>query len=388
MSGSLRYSLWYTIIWMELSITLRETAMAPDESASRRRASDVRGGQLTVSVVLATFNGERFIAEQLESISAQTLSPHELLVSDDGSSDQTLSIVTGFAKRATFPVTICHRGPHVGWAENFVRTLAKSTAEAVALCDQDDVWRSDKLELQASIMAADPKIALVSHSWRELRGGCLSEIIYGALAKRGRFARGDAGSLPANGAPGMTLLLRSDVVQELVRLWPHDANYAAEQRHGYWILPHDRFAIDIAVGIGDILSLRAPLVTYRAHEHNAYNRPELRTGTFNWRRRHPALKTWAKTANRFAEWGRIYRKIANANCSDPMAKVLAARASIYEHRGLAYEARYNIYTKPLMRERLVAFLHLVSGGYAALDKSILGALGTSIRDLSSMLGWR
>lgn len=63
-----------------------------------------------VSVALATYNGERFLREQLDSLAEQTLLPAELVVSDDGSTDRTVAIVREFAGRAPFPVKLLKRG--------------------------------------------------------------------------------------------------------------------------------------------------------------------------------------------------------------------------------------------------------------------------------------
>ena len=65
-----------------------------------------------ISVALATYNGERFLEEQLDSVAAQTCPPYELVVGDDGSSDRTIDILDRFAKRVSFPVTAHPPSPH------------------------------------------------------------------------------------------------------------------------------------------------------------------------------------------------------------------------------------------------------------------------------------
>jgi len=102
-------------------------------------------GDPRVSVAMATYNGARFIAEQLESLSRQTLPPCELVIGDDGSTDDTLNIVEAFARTAPFPVRI-HRNPQrMGHADNFLHTATLCSGDLIAFCDQDDVWLETKL---------------------------------------------------------------------------------------------------------------------------------------------------------------------------------------------------------------------------------------------------
>lgn len=97
-----------------------------------------------LSVALCTYNGERYIKEQLESLMHQTMMPDELVISDDGSKDATLRIVREFAMQAPFPVRI-YEQPSLGTTANFSEAIAQCCGDYIALCDQDDVWLPDKL---------------------------------------------------------------------------------------------------------------------------------------------------------------------------------------------------------------------------------------------------
>lgn len=103
-----------------------------------------------VSVVVCTYNGERFLAEQLQSILDQTHPPDNIIVSDDGSSDSTLDIVSEFSSRhsgAKKPQwTVQSRKKPLGVAGNFGSALMKARGDFVALADQDDVWEPNRLE--------------------------------------------------------------------------------------------------------------------------------------------------------------------------------------------------------------------------------------------------
>jgi glycosyltransferase involved in cell wall biosynthesis len=103
----------------------------------------------TIHILLATYNGERFLTEQLKSIAQQSHSNWTLTVSDDGSTDKTLSMVERFAKEVTQPV-IFLQGPRKGSSTaNFVHLITHTTfgsdQDLYAFCDQDDVWDKEKL---------------------------------------------------------------------------------------------------------------------------------------------------------------------------------------------------------------------------------------------------
>jgi len=100
----------------------------------------------TVSIALATWNGARFLRDQLASYECQTILPTELVISDDGSTDRTLEILAEFARSATFPVRILSGGERLGFADNFFRAANACTSQFIAFSDQDDVWLPKKLE--------------------------------------------------------------------------------------------------------------------------------------------------------------------------------------------------------------------------------------------------
>ena len=125
---------------------------------------------LTVSVAMATYNGEAFLAPQLRGILAQSRLPNEIVISDDHSTDGTLQIAKSFAKEARakgvkFSV-VTHRGP-AGVAKNFSHAVSKTSGDLVALADQDDLWLPNKLEALERHFLNNPALLMV-HSDAEL----------------------------------------------------------------------------------------------------------------------------------------------------------------------------------------------------------------------------
>ena len=116
---------------------------------------------MKLSIAIPTRNGTQFIDETLASILNQSRRPDELIVSDDASSDGTVSAVEQFAKSAPFKVQVLAHSPD-GITSNYLNALSQSTGDVVVFADQDDVWRPEKLHLIERAFLSSPQIAIVS----------------------------------------------------------------------------------------------------------------------------------------------------------------------------------------------------------------------------------
>lgn len=101
----------------------------------------------TISVVMCTYNGERFIREQLDSILRQTHPADEIIIQDDCSTDNTYNILCDYQKRYPF-IHIYRNKENKGVNSNFFSAISKATSDYIAISDQDDIWEDYKLELQ------------------------------------------------------------------------------------------------------------------------------------------------------------------------------------------------------------------------------------------------
>lgn len=101
-----------------------------------------------IAVLLATYNGAEHLRTQLDSLALQRLRPWWLIVSDDGSTDGTIALLQDFARDCTDISVQILEGPRKGGAMNFLHLMRHipQDADAIALCDQDDVWLPEKLE--------------------------------------------------------------------------------------------------------------------------------------------------------------------------------------------------------------------------------------------------
>src|SRR5437868_2195931 len=113
-----------------------------------------------VSVVMCTYNGSRFVAEQIESICSQTYKELQVIIVDDASSDNTYDIVTQWA--AKDPRIQAYRNENnIGFNLNFNKACKLATGDFIAIADQDDIWELTKIEKLMSKINESPDILLV-----------------------------------------------------------------------------------------------------------------------------------------------------------------------------------------------------------------------------------
>lgn len=115
----------------------------------------------TVSVVMATFNGEKFIEKQIDSILRQLDETDELIISDDGSTDDTIKIIQRY--EANYKNIHYYDGPHKGYVENFQFLFSKAKNELIMISDQDDIWEHDKINEVRRTFQMNPNSWVVVH---------------------------------------------------------------------------------------------------------------------------------------------------------------------------------------------------------------------------------
>lgn len=114
-----------------------------------------------ISIALATYNGERYLREQLDSFAVQSWRPDEVVVTDDCSTDDTVRILEDFARKAPFEVRVFRNEANLGYSGNFGRALSLCRGDIIFLSDQDDVWCSHKVETVCNVFFATDDLHLV-----------------------------------------------------------------------------------------------------------------------------------------------------------------------------------------------------------------------------------
>lgn len=113
------------------------------------------------SVALCTYNGAQYIEEQLRSIIAQTVQPAQIIISDDGSKDDTLSIVQSLLNASGISYIITNNEGEHGVVPNFLNAMRRCTSDVIFTSDQDDVWMPNKAEEMLKVFEADQNAMLV-----------------------------------------------------------------------------------------------------------------------------------------------------------------------------------------------------------------------------------
>ena len=116
---------------------------------------------MKISIAMCTFNGGIYLQQQLDSFSHQTRLPDDLVVCDDGSTDNTIAILEQFKAKAKFPVYIVQNPTNIGYAQNFSKVIDLCQGDIIFLSDQDDMWLPEKLATVCEIFMNQPDTLVV-----------------------------------------------------------------------------------------------------------------------------------------------------------------------------------------------------------------------------------
>jgi hypothetical protein len=217
---------------------------------------------MTLSVAMATFNGARYIGEQLDSIAAQTVVPSELVITDDASEDETVAIVRDFARTAPFTVHVHENPTRLGFRANFMRAISLCTSELIALCDQDDVWAPTKLAHTAAPFA-DPDVLLCYHeAWLiDSVGERLGLAHIYPLLERNPPSSAN----PMRNPYGFAMVIHRRLLA-FSDLWAQ----SVDNLQLHQPMAHDQWLFFLASAFGTVAYVDEPLAGYRQHGSNAY----------------------------------------------------------------------------------------------------------------------
>ena len=182
---------------------------------------------MKISVVLTTYNGDRYIMEQLESLKNQSRKADEILIFDDCSTDQTINIIKNYIllnDLDNWVFTI--NNVNIGWRKNFMQGIWMATGDIVFTCDQDDIWENTKIEIMEKYMENNKNILLLTsrysefneEGWNHINTKCFSsDLIEQKLVKNILNVK----------YPGNTYCIRKELILKTKNVWfeetPHDA---------------------------------------------------------------------------------------------------------------------------------------------------------------------
>ena len=215
---------------------------------------------MKISIAMATYNGAKYIKEQLESLVQQTRLPDEVIVNDDCSTDDTINILEKIKKTAPFPVKIYSNEKNIGFVKNFGLAIERCRGDVIFLSDQDDFWFPNRIDYIYRYFEKNPSALVIVND---------AEITTEDLTPTGYTKFGQKKAIGVSNKKkfitGCCTAFKADLIPIICPIpfnkYPHDA----------WI--HS---------IGELLSGRMltekPLLYFRRHQTNTSNplasRPE------------------------------------------------------------------------------------------------------------------
>lgn len=238
--------------------------------------------QCKVAILLATYNGEEYLSELLESMVSQTCQDWVLYAQDDGSSDQTTNILQDYAQKYPNIVFVQDGSKHQGAKDNFFSLLNKVEAEYYFFCDQDDVWVNMKVEKSLQRMQEMEKkqrrVPIVVFSDLYVTDETLQVMDNSFMTYSGRYPQflthfeEFAGS---NLITGCTMLINQKAKEAVV--FP---NKDVILMHDAWI------TLCVVKAKGYLSFIAEPLVFYRQHANNIIGAKSRDTFTFKYKLLH------------------------------------------------------------------------------------------------------
>lgn len=233
---------------------------------------------MRTSLVMAVYNGESYLTEQLESIRMQTKTLNEVVIVDDCSTDSTVPLIVEYIK--------CHKLVHwklyineenLGFKENFRYAVSLVGNELLFLCDQDDIWEVDKVKIMSRLMEEKEEVLLLasSFSFIDHKGNCFEieedkkksnhNLLKIPVKKRELVQVPFAQVIKENFAQGCCMCVRNELVED----------YLENSRTN---LPHDWSMVLLAAAQDGCYFYNEELMRYRIHGDNAIGLESYITG--------------------------------------------------------------------------------------------------------------
>lgn len=283
-----------------------------------------------VSILMAVYNGETYLQEQLNSIESQTVSDWNLIVRDDGSSDQTKEIIRKFAERVSQRVTLLEADCEKHGAKyNFFALLNETQDSYIMFCDQDDIWKKDKIEKTVARMHAAEEnasgIPVLVHTDLEVvdaKGNTISKSFFDSanLKKNPSTAQ----MLLQNQVTGCTVMINKALLSYVQNL---EMSYIDTSiMHDYWLAL-------VAKLFGKIEFLPNTTIYYRQHGNNSVGAKNSKSIDYLWKRLQDGKAEYKRSMQNSYEqvsaFVSCYEEIGSGN---KHWKLLKAYAEL-EHKG-------------------------------------------------------
>lgn len=220
----------------------------------------------TIGVILATYNGETFLREQIKSLTCQTVNIDEVIISDGGSTDNTIDIVTEILDKNRFNYRILKSEKKLNVIENFEKAYRECNCDYIFFCDQDDVWIENKIEITLDSMIETSAVLAFTDAY--ISDSSLHFDKNSSLWKSISFSvNGDTKCYSKFDEDFIMILLKHNVVTGMCMC----VDSAIKEK----ILPfskyalHDKWIAMMAILSGNVIAVNTRCVYYRQHNKNA-----------------------------------------------------------------------------------------------------------------------
>lgn len=219
-----------------------------------------------VAVIMSTYNGEKYIREQIDSILAQTYKNIDIYVRDDGSTDKTVEILKEYEKDGNIKLFL---GENLGFIKSFFKCLSLcNDASYFAYCDQDDVWIENKIQMAVDdLSSVDSNIPILWFSNSDYYDMDMNFLAHADSNKKYNFRN----SLVECVSQGMTMIINSKTRNIILENLPQNSLY------------HDWWTYMICSGFGNIIYNKEPLVKYRRHGNSVTAEGKNNLELLTWR---------------------------------------------------------------------------------------------------------
>lgn len=235
-----------------------------------------------IAILMATYNGEKYLREQVDSIISQTCQDWHLYIHDDGSKDSTIAIIKDYICQYPDSITLLDYPPQGGACKNFLSMLDKVEAPYYMFCDQDDVWLPEKIEksyckIQGIEEKTSSKTPIIINTDLTVVDEHL-QIICNSFWNRERICpkwlHDYQDHAAFYSATGCTMLFNQKAKEAVKRPILHAT------MHDAWV------NLSVAAVNGVICYLPESHILYRQHSHNTQGARELYTFTLQYRLKH------------------------------------------------------------------------------------------------------
>ncbi|QIG37184.1 glycosyl transferase, group 2 family protein [Ligilactobacillus salivarius] len=213
---------------------------------------------MKLSIVMTTYNGIRYIEEQLESIVNQEREADEVLIFDDGSNDGTPEFIEKYIIKNKLNNTwkVIVNEENKGWRRNFVEGIWSSTGDLVFPCDQDDIWHKDKLKVMEDIMINNPQIKVLTTNVTNLYDNSKREQSSDQNEKLEKVSW--AKHIFKVDAPGCVFCIRKEIVEKSKNYY--NLEYA-----------HDDYFWKLGLFADGLYNYNKDMIDYRRHDDSTFS---------------------------------------------------------------------------------------------------------------------